>query len=100
MIRPSAGTLNVRPPEYQQLKGRVHTELLNRLHLDRLANMSRADAEPELRALIFAILEREQQKTPLSLPERESLIIEVLDELFGLGPLEALLSDRSISVSY
>jgi pilus assembly protein CpaF len=75
----------------------VHTELLNRLHLDRLASMSRADAEPELRALIVAILEREQQKTPLSLPERESLIIEVLDELFGLGPLEALLSDRSIS---
>jgi pilus assembly protein CpaF len=96
MIRPSAA-VNVRPPEYQQLKGRVHTELLNRLHLDRLANMSRADAEPELRALIVAILEREQQKTPLSLSERESLIVEVLDELFGLGPLEALLADRSIS---
>jgi pilus assembly protein CpaF len=75
----------------------VHTELLNRLHLDRLANMSRADAEPELRALILAILEREQQKTPLSLSERESLIVEVLDELFGLGPLETLLADRSIS---
>jgi len=96
MIRPSTAT-NIRPPEYQQLKGRVHTELLNRLHLDRLANMSRADAEPELRALIVAILEREQQKTPLSLSERESLIVEVLDELFGLGPLEALLADRSIS---
>jgi len=96
MIRPSAAP-NVRPPDYQQLKGRVHTELLNRLHLDRLANMSRADAEPELRALIVAILEREQQKTPLSLTERESLIVEVLDELFGLGPLEALLADRSIS---
>jgi pilus assembly protein CpaF len=96
MIRPSTAT-NVRPPDYQQLKGRVHTELLNRLHLDRLANMSREDAEPELRALIVAILEREQQKTPLSLSERESLIVEVLDELFGLGPLEALLADRSIS---
>jgi pilus assembly protein CpaF len=96
MIRPSAA-VNVRPPEYQQLKGRVHTELLNRLHLDRLANMSRGDAEPELRALIVAILEREQQKTPLSLSEREALIVEVLDELFGLGPLEALLVDRSIS---
>jgi pilus assembly protein CpaF len=96
MIRPSSAA-NARPPEYQELKGRVHTELLNRLHLDRLANMSRADAEPELRALIVAILEREQQKTPLSLSEREALIVEVLDELFGLGPLEALLSDRTIS---
>ena len=86
-----------RPPQYQQLKGRVHIELLNRLRLDKLANISREDAEPELRSLIVGILDREQEKTPLSFSEREALIIEVLDELFGLGPLEALLSDRSIS---
>jgi pilus assembly protein CpaF len=88
---------NVRPPEYQQLKGRVHTELLNRLRLDKLANITREDAEPELRSLIVGILEREQEQTPLSFSERESLIVEVLDELFGLGPLEVLLADRSIS---
>jgi pilus assembly protein CpaF len=87
----------VRPPEYQELKGRIHTELLNRLRLDKLANISREEAEPELRALIVGILEREQQNTPLSFSERESLIVEVLDELFGLGPLETLLADRSIS---
>jgi pilus assembly protein CpaF len=87
----------VRPPQYQQLKGRVHTELLNRLRLDKLANITREDAEPELRSLIVGILEREQEKTPLSFSEREALIVEVLDELFGLGPLEALLADRSIS---
>jgi len=86
-----------RPPEYQELKGRIHTELLNRLRLDKLANISREEAEPELRALIVGILEREQQNTPLSFSERESLIVEVLDELFGLGPLETLLADRSIS---
>ena len=97
MIRPSAAANLRLPDEYQLLKGRVHTELLNRLHLDRLANISRADAEPELRSLIIGMLEREQQKTPLSLSERESLIVEVMDELFGLGPLEALLADRSIS---
>jgi len=89
--------LNVRPPQYQQLKGRVHTELLNRLRLDKLANITREDAEPELRSLIVGILEREQETTPLSFSEREALIVEVLDELFGLGPLEALLADRSIS---
>src|SRR6476619_7458814 len=88
---------NVRPPEYQQLKGRVHTELLNRLRLVKLANITREDAEPELRSLIVGILEREQETTPLSFSEREALIVEVLDELFGLGPLEALLADRSIS---
>ena len=86
-----------RPPQYQQLKGRVHIELLNRLRLDKLANISREDAEPELRSLIVGILEREQERMPLSFSEREALIVEVLDELFGLGPLEALLADRSIS---
>jgi len=75
----------------------VHTELLNRLRLDKLANITREDAEPELRSLIVGILEREQETTPLSFSEREALIVEVLDELFGLGPLEALLADRSIS---
>jgi pilus assembly protein CpaF len=50
-----------------------------------------------LRSLIVGILEREQEQTPLSFSERESLIVEVLDELFGLGPLEVLLADRSIS---
>ena len=94
----SSGSVNsIKPPNYQQLKGRVHTELLNRLHLDKLANITREDAEPELRAVIVSILEREQQTTPLSLAERESLVVEVLDELFGLGPLETLLADRAIS---
>ena len=50
-----------------------------------------------MRSLIVGILEREQEQTPLSFSERESLIVEVLDELFGLGPLEVLLADRSIS---
>src|SRR4029450_12646160 len=50
-----------------------------------------------LRSLIVGILEREQERMPLSFSEREALIVEVLDELFGLGPLEGLLADRSIS---
>ena len=91
------GAADTRNPEYQALKGRVHTELLNRLNLDRLSAVRREDAEPELRTLIAAILEREQQKMPLSLAERESLVVDVLHELFGLGPLETLLADPSIS---
>jgi pilus assembly protein CpaF len=89
-------TAGVRHPLYQELKGRVHQELLNRLNLDRLSKVKREDAEPELRSLIIDILERERQ-TPLSSGERESLITEVLHELFGLGPLEMLLVDPSIS---
>ena len=91
------GAADTRNPDYQALKGRVHTELLNRLNLDRLATVRREEAEPELRTLISSILEREQQKTPLSLAERESVVIDVLHELFGLGPLEALLADPTIS---
>ena len=88
---------DTRNPQYQALKGRVHTELLNRLNLDRLSSVKREDAEPELRGIIGGLLEREQQKTPLSQLEREALVDDVLNELFGLGPLEVLLADGSIS---
>ena len=82
---------------YQELKSRIHQELLNRLNLDRLTRVKREDAEPEIRALIGGMLERDRDKTPLSLFERETIVSDVLHELFGLGPLEGLLSDPSIS---
>ena len=93
----SAGTADVRLAHYQELKERVHRALLNRLNLDRLNRVGRAEAEPELRGLIIGLLDTETQTTPLSLAERESLITDVFHELFGLGPLEALLADPSIS---
>jgi pilus assembly protein CpaF len=88
---------DVRHPQYQELKSVVHNELLNRLNLERLARVRREDAEPEIRALIVGILERETQTVPLSLFEREALITDVLHELFGLGPLEHLMRDPTIS---
>jgi pilus assembly protein CpaF len=88
---------DTRSPHYQELKAKVHQELLNRLNLERLTRVTRREAEPEIRELINHLIEAEAQKTPLSLFERENLIIDVLDELFGLGPLEALLKDRDIS---
>jgi pilus assembly protein CpaF len=86
-----------RPPQYQELKARVHQELLNRLNLERLTRMKREDAEPELRTLIVGMLDHESRVTPLSLFERDALITDILHELFGLGPLEVLLADGSIS---
>jgi pilus assembly protein CpaF len=86
-----------RTTRYLELKGRVHQELLNRLNLDRLTQVSRADAEPEIRNVIAGILDRESTTMPLSLFERETISSDVLDELFGLGPLELLLKDPSIS---
>src|SRR5690349_20754614 len=88
---------DTRNASYQELKSRIHQELLNRLNLDRLTRVKREDAEPEIRSLIAGMLERERDRTPLSLYERESIVSDVLHELFGLGPLEALLVDPEIS---
>ena len=94
---PAAPAADVRNPHYQALKGRVHQELLSRLNLERLTQVKREDAEPEIRSLILGLLDRESQTTPLSLFERDALITDVLHEIFGLGPLEALLKDPGIS---
>jgi pilus assembly protein CpaF len=88
---------DVRNPQYQDLKSRIHQELLNRLNLERLSKTRQEEAEPEIRGIILSLLDREAASTPLSLFERESMMVDVLNELFGLGPLEALLRDRDIS---
>jgi pilus assembly protein CpaF len=92
-----AESVDARSRNYQELKSRVHHDLLNRLDLERLTRLQREVAEPEIRSLIVVMLERESAATPLSLFERESLIADVINELFGLGPLEMLLHDGSIS---
>ena len=76
---------------YQTLKANVHQELLRGLNLERLTRVKREEAEPEMRRVIGIIVEGFTRTTPLSLMERESLATDVLNELFGLGPLEALL---------
>jgi pilus assembly protein CpaF len=91
------GGIDTRSPHYQDLKNRIHQELLNRLDLERLTRMRRVDAEPEIRSLIVGLIERESATMPLSLFEREALISDVINELFGLGPLEGLLRDPAIS---
>ena len=85
------------PPrqQYLDLRAAVHRKLLNRLNLEALANTDRARAESEIRALLSQLLSEEA--TPLNLAERETLFGEVLDDVFGLGPLEPLLRDPGIS---
>jgi pilus assembly protein CpaF len=89
--------VDLRNPRYQELKSRIHEALLGRLNLERLTQTRREDAEPEIRLLIADMLETEGQTTPLGVYERESLISDVLNELFGLGPLEILLKDPTVS---
>jgi pilus assembly protein CpaF len=96
-MNPMTAQADTRSVGYQDLKGRIHQELLNRLNLERLTRVRREAAEPEIRQLITGMLDRERDKTPLSLFERESIVTDVLHELFGLGPLESLLADGAIS---
>src|SRR5258705_1795249 len=81
--------------QYLELKASVHRKLLNRLNLEALAQSDRARAESEIRTLLSELLSEEN--TPLSLGERENLFGELIDDVFGLGPLEPLLRDPSIS---
>src|SRR4029078_5187908 len=81
--------------QYLELRAAVHRKLLNRLNLEALANAERSRAEGEIRSLLALLLSEES--TPISLTERESLFAEVLDDVFGLGPLEPLLRDAPIN---
>src|SRR5947208_2930210 len=85
------------PPrqQYLDLKGSVHRKLLNRLNLEALAQADSARAESEIRTLLGELLSEEG--APLSLGERDTLFNELIDDVFGLGPLEPLLRDPSIS---
>jgi pilus assembly protein CpaF len=81
--------------QYLDLKANVHRKLLNRLNLEALAQSDRSRAESEIRTLLSELLSEEN--VPLSLAERETLFIELLDDVFGLGPIEPLLRDPTIS---
>src|ERR1041384_3181404 len=80
---------------YLALKANVPKKLLNRLSLEALAQADRHRAESEIRTLLGELLAEEN--VPLSLGERETLFGELLDDVFGLGPIEPPLRDPSTS---
>ena len=82
-------------PEYQELKFTLHRKLLDRINLEALSSMSGERVRTEVRAAVARLVDDE--KTPLSLVEKDRVIEEILDEVFGLGPLEPLLQDPTIS---
>jgi pilus assembly protein CpaF len=81
--------------QYVELKASLHRKLLNRLNLETLASADRSRAESEIRTLMGELLAEEG--APLSMGERDVLFTELIDEVFGLGPLEPLLRDPTIS---
>jgi pilus assembly protein CpaF len=93
--KPGPGAAPAPRQQYLELRANVHRKLLNRLNLEALARADRARAEAEIRTLLSQLLAEES--TPLNLAERETLFGEVVDDVFGLGPLEPLLRDPNVS---
>jgi pilus assembly protein CpaF len=81
--------------EYQQVKADLHRKILDRLDLEKLGRSTGDSAREEVLSLIRNAVNNEV--IPLSFAERERLSREILDEIFGLGPLEPLLKDHTIS---
>src|SRR5450631_1576020 len=82
-------------PQYQDLKFILHRKLLDRINLEMLSSVAVDRVRSEVRSAVARLVEDE--KTPLSMMEKDRIIGEVLDEVFGLGPLEPLLADPTIS---
>lgn len=83
------------PLAYQDLKFTLHRKLLDRINLEALSSMPTERMRSEVRVAVARLVEEE--RTPLSLVEKDRIIDEILDEVFGLGPLEPLLQDNTIS---
>lgn len=92
-IRPGRGI-----PEHlqQQLKSNVHKELIQRLDLERLGSMTEDRGKQQQ---LFVLIQQlvTEQNVPLSSTERDRISQEVMDEVFGFGPLEPLLNDHTVS---
>src|SRR5215211_1209376 len=80
---------------FQEMKSRLHRTLINRMDLTKLSTLSPEQVHAEVSRLAESVLA--QEAMPLSVSERERLVNEVRHELFGLGPLEPLLADPTIS---
>lgn len=81
--------------ECQELKGRIHDKLLDMMDLSMLDSVDNSVLEREIRVLVDRILASES--VPLNLSEKKKIVKEIQDEVLGLGPLEPLLEDPSIS---
>jgi pilus assembly protein CpaF len=83
--------------DYFELKTKIHIRLLDLIDLSILDALELDDIREEIRKLVENILIEEQSTTPLNLMERERIIKEIQDEVLGLGPLEPLMKDPTVS---
>src|SRR6202045_5205467 len=88
-------TAPVTRTDFGTVKATIHRKLIQKLNLDRLSEVKREDVRREVAQILESLVLGES--TPMNLQERERLAQEVLDEVFGLGPLEPLLADPTVS---
>jgi pilus assembly protein CpaF len=81
--------------DFRELKTKLHGQILEEMDLESLNRLREDIARERVTEAIRELLQRE--RTPLALAERENMVTEILDELFGLGPLEPLLKDQTVS---
>src|SRR5688572_25642094 len=77
--------MNARRAQYLEVRGSVHRKLLTKLNLEKLATAERSRVEAEIRALVSSLIA--EAGAPLSVSEREAILGDVIDEVFGFGPL-------------
>ncbi len=94
LLRNSARTVELKP-EYQELKFTLHSKLLDRINLDALATIDDDRIRGEVRQAVLAMVADEPNL--LTAAEKQQISEEVLHEVFGLGPLEPLLQDGTVS---
>ena len=82
-------------PEYQELKFTLHRKLLDRMNLEALDGIDNERIRAEVRAAVLAMIDEEPSL--LNAAGKREVSEQVLDEVFGLGPLEPLLADPSVS---
>jgi len=81
--------------DFGSVKTAIHRKLIQKLNLDKLTEANREEVRREVSQILEALVHGES--TPMNLQERERMVQEVLDEVFGLGPLETLLADPTVS---
>ena len=80
---------------YRELKTQIHAQIVEEMDLESLNKLQEDVARKRVAEAIRELLQRD--RTPLTLKERDQLVHEILNELFGLGPIEPLLEDAAVS---
>src|ERR1051326_9090484 len=81
--------------DYREMKAKIHSQILQEMDLESLNKLQEDVAHTRVSDAIRELLQ--EDRSPLVFSEREQLVKEIVNELFGLGPIEPLLADNKIS---